>query len=383
MITLVKDTIDNNDIDNLIDWLKTYPRLTKGPITLELESKYSDWLGRKYSVFCNSGSSANLLMLSALQQGEYLKNNKIVVPSVAWATDLAPVMQLGLKPILCDSNKRDLSADLVHLEKIFKEESPSALMFVSVLGLVPEMDKVVNLCEKYDVILLEDTCESMGSKYRDTKLGTFGKMSSFSTFFGHHISTIEGGFISTDDKDLYDILLAIRAHGWDRDLDVEKQIELQQDWDVSTFNSLYTFYYQGFNVRATDLQAYIGLRQIDKLDGWGVRREYNYLTYQELVKNDYWKPNTELNDFTSNFAYPVIHPNRDKIVEQLQRGGVEVRPMICGSMGTQPFYVKEYGRLELPKVTEIDSFGFYVPNNPHITDGEIVHISNIINKGIR
>ena len=383
MITLVKDTIDNNDVDRLVDWLKTYPRLTKGPVTLEFESKYSEWLGRKYSVFCNSGSSANLLMLSALQQGGYLTNSKVVVPSVAWSTDLAPVMQLGLEPILCDSNKRDLSADLNHLEDIFKEHQPSALMFVSVLGLVPEMEKIVNLCDKYNVILLEDTCESMGSKYRDRKLGTFGKMSSFSTFFGHHISTIEGGIVSTDDKDLYDILVSIRAHGWGRDLDIDKQIELQQDWDVSTFNSLYTFYYQGFNVRATDLQAYIGLSQIDKLDDWGVRREYNYLTYQELVKNDYWKPNTELNDFTSNFAYPVIHPNRDKIVEQLQRGGVEVRPMICGSMGTQPFYVKEYGRLELPKVTEIDSFGFYVPNNPHITDGEIVHISNIINKGIR
>ena len=378
-ISLVKDTIDNNDIDNLIDWLKTYPRLTKGPVTLELEKKYSNWLGRKYSVFVNSGSSANLLMLSALQQGDYLKNNKVVVPSVAWATDLAPVMQLGLKPILCDSNKRDLSADLVHLEKIFKEESPSTLMFVSVLGLVPEMDKVVELCEKYDVILLEDTCESMGCKYKQVKLGTFGKMSSFSTFFGHHISTIEGGFISTDDKDLYDILVSIRAHGWDRDLDVEKQIELQQDWDVSTFNALYTFYYQGFNVRATDLQAYIGLSQIDKLEGWGVRREYNYLTYQELVKNNYWKPSTELSDFNSNFAYPVIHPNRDKIVHELERNGVEVRPMICGSMGTQPFYVKEYGRLELPNVTEIDRYGFYVPNNPHITDGEIVFISNIIN----
>ena len=378
-ISLVKDTIDNNDIDNLIDWLKTYPRLTKGPVTLELEKKYSNWLGRKYSVFVNSGSSANLLMLSALQQGDYLKNNKVVVPSVAWATDLAPVMQLGLKPILCDSNKRDLSADLVHLEKIFKEESPSTLMFVSVLGLVPEMDKVVELCEKYDVILLEDTCESMGCKYKQVKLGTFGKMSSFSTFFGHHISTIEGGFVSTDDKDLYDILVSIRAHGWDRDLDVEKQIELQQDWDVSTFNALYTFYYQGFNVRATDLQAYIGLSQIDKLEGWGVRREYNYLTYQELVKNDYWKPSTELSDFNSNFAYPVIHPNRDKIVHELEKNGVEVRPMICGSMGTQPFYVKEYGRLELPNVTEIDRYGFYVPNNPHITDGEIVFISNIIN----
>lgn len=379
MITLVKNTIDNDDIDNLIDWLKTYPRLTKGPVTLELEKKYSNWLGRKYSVFVNSGSSANLLMLSALQQGDYLKNNKVVVPSVAWATDLAPVMQLGLEPILCDSNKRDLSADLVHLEKIFKEESPSALMFVSVLGLVPEMDKVVELCKKYDVILLEDTCESMGCKYKQTKLGTFGKMSSFSTFFGHHISTIEGGFISTDDKDLYDILVSIRAHGWDRDLDVEKQIELQQDWDVSTFNALYTFYYQGFNVRATDLQAYIGLSQIDKLDNWGVKREYNYLTYQELVKNNYWKPTTNSDDFNSNFAYPVIHPNRDRIVHELERNGVEVRPMICGSMGTQPFYVKEYGRLELPNVTEIDRYGFYVPNNPHITDGEIVFISNIIN----
>ena len=379
MITLVKDTIDNNDIDRLVDWLKTYPRLTKGPVTLELEKKYSKWLGRKYSVFVNSGSSANLLMLSALQQGGYLSNNKVVVPSVAWATDLAPVMQLGLKPILCDSNKRDLSADLEHLEKIFKEEMPSALMFVSVLGLVPEMDKVVKLCEDYDVILLEDTCESMGSKYRDTKLGTFGKMASFSTFFGHHISTIEGGFISTDDKDLYDILVAIRAHGWDRDLDTEKQIELQQDWDVSTFNSLYTFYYQGFNVRATDLQAYIGLTQIDKLDDWGIKREHNYLKYQELIKNDHWKPVEELNDFTSNFAYPIIHPKRDEIVEQLEMNNVEVRPMICGSMGTQPFYVKEYGRLELPKVTEIDTYGFYVPNNPHLTDDEIEYVCDIIN----
>ena len=381
-ITLVKDTIDNKDIDRLVDWLKTYPRLTKGPVTLELEEKYSDWLGRKYSVFCNSGSSANLLMLSTLQQGKYLKNNKVVVPSVAWATDLAPVMQLGLEPILCDSNKRDLSADLIHLEKIFQDESPSALMLVSVLGLVPEMGKVMNLCKKYDVILLEDTCESMGSKYRDTKLGTFGRMSSFSTFFGHHISTIEGGFVSTDDKDLYDILVSIRAHGWDRDLDIEKQIELQQDWDVSTFNSLYTFYYQGFNVRATDLQAYIGLTQIDKLDDWGIRRENNYLMYQEQVKNNYWKPVDELNDFTSNFAYPVIHPNRDKIVEKLEANGVDVRPMICGSMGTQPFYVKKYGRLELPNVREIDEYGFYAPNNPHITDNEIVYISDIINDEI-
>ena len=381
-ISLVKNTIDNEDIDNLIDWLKTYPRLTKGPVTLELEKKFSEWLGRKYSIFVNSGSSANLLMLSALQQGDYLKNNKVVVPSVSWATDLAPVMQLGLKPVLCDSNKRDLSADLEHLEKIFKEERPSALMFVSVLGLVPEMNRVVDLCKKYDVLLLEDTCESMGSKYRNTKLGTFGSMATFSTFFGHHISTIEGGFISTDDKDLYDILLAIRAHGWDRDLNAKKQLELQKDWNISQFNALYTFYYQGFNVRATDLQAYIGLSQIDKLDEWGKRREDNLLKYQDLIKNDYWKITFDKNDFNSNFAYPIIHPNRDKIVHELNENDVEVRPMICGSMGTQPFYVKEYGRLELPNVTDVDKYGFYVPNNPHMTIKEVTHVADIINNAI-
>ena len=195
MISLVKDTIDEKDIDRLIDWLKTYPRLTKGSVTLEFEEKFSNWLGRKHSVFVNSGSSANLLVLSALQQGEYLKNNKIVVPSTAWSTDLAPVIQLGLKPLLCDSNMKDLSVDLEHLEKIFIEEAPSALLLVSVLGLVPDMESVVELCEQYEVILLEDTCEGMGCEYIGRKLGTFGLVSTFSTFFGHHISTIEGGII--------------------------------------------------------------------------------------------------------------------------------------------------------------------------------------------
>jgi len=381
MITLVKDTIDNKDIDRLVDWLKTYPKLTKGPVTLEFENKFSEWLGKKYSVFCNSGSSANLLMLSALQQGEYLKNNKVVVPSVAWATDLSPVIQLGLEPLLCDSNMTDLSVDLEHLERIFQEESPSVLMFVSVLGLVPDMNKIVELCFEYDVILLEDTCESMGCEYKGQKLGTFGKMSSFSTFFGHHISTIEGGIISTDDKDLYELLVSIRSHGWDRDLSEETQVKLQKEWRVSEFNSLYTFYYSGFNMRSTDLQAYIGLTQIDRLDDWGKKREHNYNLYQDSIKTE-WKPKSYVDSLTSNFAYPVIHSNREQIVKKLQENKVEVRPMICGSMGTQPFYVKNYGELKLPNVSIIDKCGFYVPNHPKLTPDEILFISNIVNEGI-
>ena len=382
MITLVKDTIDNKDIDRLVDWLKTYPRLSKGPVTSEFEEKYSNWLGTKYSVFVNSGSSANLLMLSTLKQGNHLKNNKIVVPSTAWATDLAPVIQLGLEPILCDSNMEDLSADLEHLEKIFQEESPSVLMFVSVLGLVPDMNKIVELCFEYDVILLEDTCEAMGCEYKGKKLGTFGKMSSFSTFFGHHISTIEGGIVSTDDFELYELLLSIRSHGWDRDLSVETQFKLQQDWDISEFDAMYTFYYSGFNIRSTDLQAYIGLAQIDNLNEWGKKREENFHLYNKLIRNDFWKVKSKPDCLESNFAYPIIHPKRDEIVKTLTSNNVEVRPMICGSMGTQPFYVKEFGELKLPNVTIIDEYGFYVPNNPKLTKEEIYFISSLINKVI-
>jgi len=378
MISLVKDTIDNKDIDRLIDWLKTYPRLTKGSVTLEFENKFSNWLGRKHSVFVNSGSSANLLVLSALLQGKYLKNTKIVVPSTAWSTDLAPVIQLGLKPLLCDSNMKDLSVDLEHLEKIFIDESPSVLLLVSVLGLVPDMENVVELCDKYDVILLEDTCEGMGCEYIGQKLGTFGLASTFSTFFGHHISTIEGGIISTDDKDFYELLVSIRSHGWDRDLSKETQVKLQKEWGVSEFNALYTFYYSGFNFRSTDLQAYIGLTQIDKLDDWGKRREDNYYLYQRLINTE-WKPTSYFDSLTSNFAYPVISSHRDKIVKKLQENKVEVRPMICGSMGTQPFYVKHYGRLELPNVSLIDRDGFYVPNHPKLTTDEIAFITEIIN----
>ncbi len=380
MITLVKDTIDNKDIDRLVDWLKTYPRLSKGPITLEFENKFSNWLGTKYSVFVNSGSSANLLMLSTLKQGNYLKNNKIVVPSTAWATDLAPVIQLGLEPILCDSNMEDLSADLEHLEKIFQEESPSALIFVSVLGLVPDMNKIVELCLEYDVILLEDTCEAMGCEYKGKKLGTFGKMSSFSTFFGHHISTIEGGIVSTDDFELYELLLSIRSHGWDRDLSVETQYKLQKEWRVSEFDAMYTFYYSGFNIRSTDLQAYIGLAQIDNLNDWGKKREENFHLYNKLIRNDFWKVKSKPDCLESNFAYPIIHPKRDEIVKTLTSNNVEVRPMICGSMGTQPFYVKEFGELKLPNVTIIDEYGFYVPNNPKLTREEVSFISGLVNE---
>jgi len=160
MIRLVENTIDKNDINALIEWLQTEPRLTKGPVTLEFERQLAEWFGTEYAVFVNSGSSANLLMLYALKMSGMMKNQKVVVPSLCWATDLAPVIQLGMEPILVDCNLENLSVDLDHLELLFSLHEPSALLLVSVLGLSPDMDALADLCRKYDVHLLEDNCES-------------------------------------------------------------------------------------------------------------------------------------------------------------------------------------------------------------------------------
>ena len=186
-----------------------------------------------------------------------------------------------------------------------------------------------------------------------------------------------------EQKSWYELLLSLRSHGWDRDLSKNTQEELQKEWNVSEFDAMYTFYYPGYNLRSTDLQAFIGLKQIDKLDEWGKQRQRNFESYQTLIKNDYWKVKPQEDSFISNFAYPVIHPFRDEIVKELQKNNIEVRPMICGSMGTQPFYVKKYGRLELPNVSIIDKYGFYIPNHPHLTSSEIILISDIVNRGIK
>jgi len=384
MINLAQDTINKDDIDYLIEWLSTYPRLTKGPITKLLEEKWSNKIEVKHSVFCNSGSSANLLMLASLiESGKVKKGSKVVVPGLSWATDLAPVMQLGFEPVICDINLKDLSIDLSHLELIFNNEKPSVVILVSVLGLVPEMDKIKKLCDNYEVILLEDVCESIGSKFKDRNLGTFGLMSSFSTYFGHHISTIEGGMVSTSDREIFNILKSIRSHGWDRDIDEDYKIELSNTWNVDNFNSLYTFYYAGFNLRSTDLQAKIGLRQVSKLDDICQARNKNFNLYTKFINNDYWMPKQKENVFVSNFAYPVIHPNRKKIVEKLKEKNIEVRPLICGSMCNQPFYVEKYGRKKLPNSEIVDKYGFYIPNHPELTEVEIKMISSTIMECIK
>jgi CDP-6-deoxy-D-xylo-4-hexulose-3-dehydrase len=383
MIKLVSDTINKDDINSLIKWLgqDDIPRLTKGELTWELESKWAKKIGTKYSVYLNSGSSAILLTLAALQHTNILKNNKVIVPGLSWATDVSSPMLLGMEPILCDCNLEDLSCDLVHLEKLFIEHSPSSFILVSPLGLVPNMEKIIELCEKYDVILLEDVCESMGSKYENKFLGSFGFASFFSMYFGHHLSTIEGGFINTNDENFYYSLLMMRSHGWDRDLPKKIQDKLRNENKINDFDSLYTFYLPGFNLRSTDLQAFIGLRSIDKLDEYVENRNKNFKLYKSLIDNNELKIMDKNSNFISNFAYPIVNKNRVNIIEKLIKNNIEVRPLIAGDISKNPMWIKKYGKTLLPNCKHINEFGFYIPNHQDLKSEEINFIVDIINNG--
>ena len=384
MIKLVSDTINKEDLKSLTEWLlqDETPQLTKGKLTVELEKKWAEKIGTKYSVFVNSGSSSILLTLAALQQlhkigTRKLKNNRIVVPALSWATDVSSPMLLGYETIMCDCNLEDLSCDLTHLEKIFKEKNPSVMILVSPLGLVPKMSEVLHLCEKYDVILLEDVCESMGSKYQGKYLGSMGFASFFSMYFGHHVSTIEGGFINTNDEEFYHLLIMMRSHGWDRDLPTWKQKELREKYKCSDFDVLYNFYVPGMNLRSTDLQAFIGIRAIDKLDDYSNKRRNNFFIYKDKIKQNGIKLMERDGDFVSSFAIPVLTNQRNDIIKELQKAKVEVRPLIAGNMANKPMWEKV--EKDLPNCDIIDKNGFYVPNHQDLTVEEINLITDILN----
>ena len=382
MIKLVSDTINKEDINELTKWLnqEPIPRLTKGELTWELEKQWAEKIGTKYSVFVNSGSSSILLTLAALKESDKLKNNKIVVPSLSWATDVSSPMLLGYDITMCDCNLEDLSCDLTQLEQIFSQSTPSVLILVSPLGLVPRMKEVVELCEKYDVILLEDVCESMGSKYQGQYLGSFGFASFFSMYFGHHLSTIEGGFINTNNEEFYHLLLMMRSHGWDRDLPSWKQNELREQYGCTDFDSLYNFYVPGMNLRSTDLQAFIGLRAIEKLDEYSIKRRDNFNYYITNLNNNILDLQEQNGDFVSSFAIPIVHKQRNNIIRDLMDANIEVRPLIAGDMSQKPMWKNKYqNKYSMPNCNLLDKYGFYIPNHQDLTKSNLDTIITIIN----
>ena len=370
---LAEDTIDNKDYESMINFLKERKYLNQSIYTKRFEKKFSNFLDMNYSILVNSGSSANLLIAQVLLEGNFLKNKIVVLPAVSWATTVSPFLQLGYKILLCDCDKNDLGLSFEHLEKICKKYNPGLVVVVNVLGHSNNFQKINALKKKYNFKLIEDNCESLGSFKGEKKLGSYGLASSHSFYFGHHISTIEGGMVSTNDRNFYNLSLAIRSHGWARDVEKSFKLNLEKKNKVNSFKSLFTFYYSGFNIRSTDFNANIGLGQMDKIKEIGKIRYKNYQIYKSNLSN-FWSQKSDL-DLISNFGYATFVKNRLDVFKYLSKKNIQIRPLICGNMGQQPFLKNKSDTLgQLPNAKFVDKYGIYLPNHAKLKIEDIKFI---------
>ena len=380
MIKLADKNIEDNDINVLIEWLSKTDRYTKGEQTKQFEQEWCNWQQSEYSVFVNSGSSANFLIVAALLYSGFLRNKKIIVPAVSWATTVSPAIMLGMEPILCDSDEDNLGLSVEDFERLCRDHKPAMAMIVHVLGHANHISEIVEICEKYDVILVEDTCEAYGSTYKGKKLGNFGIASTFSYFYGHQMSTVEGGMVCTNNRELYNIMLSIRSHGWLRDNDEAFTQKYLQKYEMhDAFSMKYFFVFPGFNIRNTDISAVVGRSQIKRIDNNIMARDKNYRKFSAALEGKVWIQKSDT-DLISSLSFGIIDENRKQIVEALIENNVECRPLICGSIQEHPFWYERYPKRELPNAQRVHDYGFYIPCHQHLTEEQINFISEIIIK---
>lgn len=383
---LAVDTISREEIDEVIAWLQGYPRLTMADETKRFEQLWSDWIGMKYSVMCNSGSSANLLMYAAAESTGRAKQKKIIVPATGWATTVAPAVQLGWQAVMCESSATTFGMDTDELAKLCERERPEAVILVHVLGVPCDMGPVLELKKKYGFALLEDCCASHGARHQGRKVGTFGDMSSFSFYYGHHMSTIEGGVVSTNDEELYHHLLMLRSHGWLKDLPAELADSIRAKYGIDNFRQPFTFVIPGYNLRPTDVNAVIGMLQIKKLDDTVRRRVDNHLVYQRELKGVLDFAPGLPGDTISSISFCAVAKDaaeRRKIVTELDRNRIDTRIFTAGNLGAHPFWFERYGRFSAPVADRLNAGGFFLPNNQTLGRPEIEWICGIVREAAK
>lgn len=388
MIKLIKSTFykENETKRELLHFIARSAKLSFGQECEKFEKRFAKWQERKHCVFVNSGSSANLALIQALLNlGKIKKGDKIGFSAVTWSTNVMPLIQLGLTPVPIDIETGTINVSSRKLLEVLKKYKIKALFLTNLLGFCDDIDEIKRLCSARKILLLEDNCESLGTVFKGVKLGNFGFASTFSFYVGHHMSTIEGGAVCTDDEKSATMLRIVRAHGWDRNLTRIKQAELRTRSKVgSTFYSRYTFYDLGFNLRPTEINGFIGNRQLRFLNEIVAKRKKNFFYMAQPIfklKEKYYPLRFHHLDTISNFAVPVVC-RETKIKEELVRkckGKIEIRPVVGGNMLEQPFFKKYSQRIYLknPNAKLVHENGLYFGNNPELTKKEMNQIIRI------
>lgn len=381
---LMRNNISRDDLDAVIQFLQQDdPILTQSANVRAFEREWSAWLGVKHSVFVNSGSSANLLSMAALR---HLRGSgEVIVPTLTWVSDIASVLQCGFTPVFVDINPRTLGMDT---DQVLSRITPQtrAVFLTHVLGYNALTDRLLSELRRQNIPLIEDVCESHGATHGGRKVGSFGWMSDFSFYYAHHLSTIEGGMICTDDPELYEILRMLRSHGMVRESS-DDSVRRGYYHAHPDLNPDFIFAFPAYNVRSTEINAVMGRSQLPRLDANNRQRTKNLETFlQDLDSRKYWT------DFategSSNYALTLVLKEadlalRDRVEATLRQHKVEFRRGTSGGGNQlrQPYLRKLFGDdfKHYPRVDHVHAFGWYIGNYPDLETSRVIELCELLN----
>lgn len=379
---LMKDTITFFDKCKMIKFILTTKKFTNGEKVKQFEKEWNEWLGSNYSLYVSSGSTANLLLLSAVKEKYNLKNgDKVLVPACTWVTNVSPVIQVGFQPIFADIDLSTFSFDVTKLKILKKKHPDIKIIFVThLLGLEAEISKYREIFP--EALILEDICESHGvTNDKGIKCGASSLGATFSFYFGHHMTTIEGGMISTNDRDLYELMRLKRSHGMAREGTTEYFKKYQEQYP--NLPSSFLFMTEGYNFRNHEIPAVLGSSQLTRLTDMINIRKSNFKKYIDIIKkheDKFFIPN--IKNTNSSFCFPFICRKKEirtKLIEKFEKVGIEYRPIVSGNLLRHPF-LQDY-KIETNAPHNVDVLhdqGVYIGNNHFVNDKDLNMLSNIL-----
>lgn len=383
-LPLMDNNITQEDLNVLINFLKDCPRLTQSANVAAFEKEWSKWLGVKHSVYVNSGASANLITIAALKHlaGE---GGEIIVPPLTWVSDISSVLINGFKPVFVDIDPKNLCMDTEQVIASLNENT-KAVFITYVQGFNGLDDKLLLELEKRNIPLIEDVCESHGATFKGKRLGSFGLASNFSFYFAHHMSTIEGGMVSTNDPKFYNIIRMLRSHGMTREADQTTQEQYNQD--NPELSPDFIFAMPAFNVRGTEIGGVLGRAQLKKLDTNNLQRQKNFELFLSLL--DPTKFQTDFDTTGScNYAFTLIlkQPDkefRDRLEIAMRNENIEFRRGSSGggSQLRQPYLkhlLPKDEHLKYPVMEHVHFFAWYIGNYPSLAQDKILKLCKFLN----
>jgi CDP-6-deoxy-D-xylo-4-hexulose-3-dehydrase len=380
----MNDNIDKQDIQCVIDFLsqENIPKLTNGPKVVEFEKAWGEWLGTKYNLFVNSGASANELTMLAL--AHIVGEGEIIVPPLTWISDISSVLFAGHKLVFVDVNFQNLSFDIEKLKAAITPQT-KAIFLTHVLGINGLTDELLEICDKNNILLIEDVCESHGTTFQEAKVGNFGFASNFSFYFAHHMSTIEGGMVCTNNWEFYQVCRALRSHGMTREM-TSDTMKISITMDNPDLNPDFIFLRPAHNFRSTEINAVIGLSQLPKLDNKNQERIDNFNYF--MSKLDKEKYHTEIDtEGNCNYSFIIIlkqsdFMKRNELEKKLRNSGIEFRRGLSGggNQMRQPFFKTTYTDFsDFPNIEHIHNFSWYVGNYPGLEREKIDTLLEVLN----